>query len=142
MLTFRSPLVGESSVIQNVYKTIEKVAQTDSTVLITGESGAGKEIVARLVHAASRRSRAPMMTVNCAAVAETLLETELFGHVRGSFTGAYRDRPGVLELANRGTVFLDEVGEMSLRMQGVLLRFLETGEIRPARTCLDSGGRS
>ncbi len=109
---------------------IDQAARTDAKVLITGESGAGKEIVARLVHSASRRSRAPLMTVNCAAVAETLLETELFGHVRGSFTGAYRDRPGVLELANRGTVFLDEVGEMSLRMQGVLLRFLETGEIQ------------
>jgi transcriptional regulator with PAS, ATPase and Fis domain len=99
-------------------------------VLITGESGAGKEIVARLIHAGSPRSRSALITVNCAALSETLLETELFGHVRGSFTGAYRDRLGAFEQAHRGTVFMDEVGETSPRMQGLLLRFLETGEIQ------------
>ena len=99
-------------------------------MLITGESGAGKEIVARLIHAGSPRSRSQLVTVNCAALSETLLETELFGHVRGSFTGAYRDRLGAFEQAHRGTVFMDEVGETSPRMQGLLLRFLETGEIQ------------
>ena len=122
-------LIGCSSAIASVRGQIHLAARTGAKVLITGESGAGKEIVAQLIHAGSSRSHAPMMTVNCAALTETLLETELFGHVRGSFTGAYRDRAGVFELANRGSVFLDEVGEMSLRMQGLLLRFLETGEI-------------
>ena len=105
-------------------------ARCDAKVLITGESGAGKEIVARLIHGASPRNRAALVTVNCAALTETLLETELFGHVRGSFTGAYRDRLGAFEQAHRGTVFMDEVGETSPRMQGLLLRFLETGEIQ------------
>ena len=86
--------------------------------------------MARLIHAGSPRSRSALVTVNCAALSETLLETELFGHVRGSFTGAYRDRLGAFEQANRGTVFMDEVGETSPRMQGLLLRFLETGEIQ------------
>ena len=122
-------LIGRSSEIISLREQIGQAARTGAKVLITGESGAGKEIVAQLIHAGSSRSRAPLMTVNCAALTETLLETELFGHVRGSFTGAHRDRAGVFELANRGTVFLDEVGEMSLRMQGLLLRFLENGEI-------------
>jgi transcriptional regulator with PAS, ATPase and Fis domain len=123
-------LIGCSPAITTLRADIAQAARNDAKVLITGESGAGKEVVAQLVHAGSRRNRAPLITVNCAALTETLLETELFGHVRGSFTGAYRDRPGVFELANRGTVFLDEVGEMTLRMQGLLLRFLETGEIQ------------
>ena len=123
-------LIGCSSAIASLRGQIPQAARTGAKVLITGESGAGKEIVAQLIHAGSNRSQAPLMTVNCAALSETLLETELFGHVRGSFTGAYRDRPGVFELANRGSVFLDEVGEMSLRMQGLLLRFLENGEIQ------------
>jgi two-component system response regulator HydG len=105
-------------------------SRCDAKVLITGESGVGKEVVARLVHANSNRRRAALITVNCAALSDTLLETELFGHVRGSFTGAYRDRVGALELANRGTVFMDEIGETSPRMQGLLLRFLEQGEIQ------------
>src|SRR6185503_4809342 len=99
-------------------------------ILITGESGAGKEVVARLLHARSSRSRARMVTINCAGVPDTLLESEFFGHVRGSFTGAYRDRAGLLEQADGGTVFLDEVGEMSPRLQALLLRFLETGEVQ------------
>jgi two-component system response regulator HydG len=123
-------LVGTSPSILNLQEEIFYAAKCDAKVLITGESGAGKEIVARLIHAGSPRSRSALITVNCAALSETLLETELFGHVRGSFTGAYRDRLGAFEQAHRGTVFMDEVGETSPRMQGLLLRFLETGEIQ------------
>ena len=123
-------LVGASPAIATLQEEIFYAARCDAKVLITGESGAGKEIVARLIHAASPRSRSALVTVNCAALTETLLETELFGHVRGSFTGAYRDRLGAFEQAHRGTVFMDEVGETSPRMQGLLLRFLETGEIQ------------
>ena len=106
------------------------MARSDAKVLITGESGVGKELVAREIHARSLRSSRVFIPVNCAGMPETLLESELFGHVKGSFTGAYRDKPGKLEAAHEGTIFLDEVGEMSLRMQGLLLRFLETGEIQ------------
>jgi transcriptional regulator with PAS, ATPase and Fis domain len=123
-------LIGDSEPIRQLREEIECAARTDAKVLLTGESGVGKEIVARQIHARSARSRGPLMTINCAGIPETLLESELFGHVRGSFTGAFRDRPGLLEAANTGTVLLDEVGEMSLRMQGLLLRFLETGEIQ------------
>jgi transcriptional regulator with PAS, ATPase and Fis domain len=123
-------LVGTSPSILNLQEEIFYAAKCDAKVLITGESGAGKEIVARLIHAGSPRSRSALVTVNCAALSETLLETELFGHVRGSFTGAYRDRLGAFEQAHRGTVFMDEIGETSPRMQGLLLRFLETGEIQ------------
>ena len=103
-------LVGTSPSILNLQEEIFYAAKCDAKVLITGESGAGKEIVARLIHAGSPRSRSALVTVNCAALSETLLETELFGHVRGSFTGAYRDRLGAFEQAHRGTVFMDEVG--------------------------------
>src|SRR3954447_7484794 len=123
-------LVGSSAAVQALQEEIYYASRCDAKVLITGESGAGKEIVARLIYEGSPRRRASLITVNCAALTETLLETELFGHVRGSFTGAYRDRTGVFELANRGTVFMDEIGETSPRMQGLLLRFLETGEIQ------------
>jgi transcriptional regulator with GAF, ATPase, and Fis domain len=123
-------LVGASPAITTLQEEIQYAARCDAKVLITGESGAGKEIVARLIHASSVRSRSPLVTVNCAALSETLLETELFGHVRGSFTGAYRDRLGAFEQAHRSTVFMDEIGETSPRMQGLLLRFLETGEIQ------------
>jgi transcriptional regulator with PAS, ATPase and Fis domain len=109
---------------------VQYASRSDAKVLVTGESGVGKEIVARLIHANSRRRCSPLVTVNSAALTETLLETELFGHARGSFTGAYRDHAGVFERANGGTVFMDEVGEMTPRMQGLLLRFLETGEIQ------------
>jgi DNA-binding NtrC family response regulator len=108
---------------------IDRAARSDAEVLITGEAGVGKEAVARLIHARSDRASAPLVALNCAGLPDWLLESELFGHVRGSFAGAYRDKPGVLEMAPHGTLFLDEVGEMSARMQPLLLRFLETGEI-------------
>jgi transcriptional regulator with PAS, ATPase and Fis domain len=123
-------LLGETAAVRSLHEEITYASRCDAKVLITGESGVGKEVVARLIHAHSARRRAPLITVNCAALSDTLLETELFGHVRGSFTGAYRDRQGALELAHRGTVFMDEVGETSPRMQGLLLRFLEAGEIQ------------
>jgi transcriptional regulator with GAF, ATPase, and Fis domain len=123
-------LIGRSEVIQTIETDVECAARSDAKVLITGETGVGKEIVARLIHHRSSRTSGPLVTVNCAGLPDSLLESELFGHVRGSFTGAYRDKPGLLEMAPNGTVFLDEVGEMSMRMQVVLLRFLETGEIQ------------
>jgi len=127
-------LVGSSQAISEIADEIERVARSDAKVLISGESGVGKEVVARAIHARSRRATRPFVPVNCAGLSETLLESELFGHVKGSFTGAYRDKPGKLELADTGTVFLDEVGEMTLRMQGLLLRFLETGELQKVGT--------
>ncbi len=123
-------LVGQSSDVIALGAELDRVARSDAKVLITGESGTGKEIVARIIHARSPRAPMPFAPVNCAGLPETLLESELFGHVRGSFTGAYRDKPGKLEAAHNGTVFLDEIGEMTLRMQGLLLRFLETGELQ------------
>lgn len=113
-----------------LFQLAARAGATDSKVLITGESGVGKDVIARHIHEKSRRSRAAYVPVNCAGVAESLLESELFGHVKGSFTGAYRDKPGKLQIAHGGTLFLDEVGEMSLRMQPLLLRFLESGEIQ------------
>src|SRR5262245_24855229 len=123
-------LVGASEAIGALEADIECAARTDAKVLITGETGVGKEVVARLIHERSARSSGPLVAVNCAGLPDSLLESELFGHGRGSFTGAYRDKLGLLEMASNGTVFLDEVGEMSVRMQVVLLRFLETGEIQ------------
>lgn len=123
-------LIGVSPPISDLRLEIDRVARTDAKVLITGESGTGKEVVARQVYALSNRAGRSFVAVNCAGLPETLLESELFGHVRGSFTGAYRDKPGKLEVADEGTIFLDEIGEMTLRMQGMLLRFLETGEIQ------------
>jgi transcriptional regulator with PAS, ATPase and Fis domain len=124
-------LIGNSRAIASLREEVELLKRSDAKVLITGESGVGKEILASAIHRASKRSQATLVSVNCAGVAESLLESELFGHTKGSFTGAFRDKPGLLETANRGTVFLDEVGEMSMRMQALLLRFLETGEIQP-----------
>ncbi len=122
-------MVGTSAGIRNVREEIEYAARFDAKILITGESGVGKEIVARSIHQQSARRNAPLVTINCAGIPDTLLESELFGHVKGSFTDASRDKRGWLEQAHQGTIFMDEVGEMSLRMQGALLRFLETGEI-------------
>jgi len=123
-------LIGRSEAIRAIEHEIDCAARSDAKVLITGETGVGKEVVSRLIHRFSARASAPLVTLNCAGLPDSLLESELFGHVRGSFTGAYRDKPGLLEMAPNGTVFLDEVGEMSPRMQVVLLRFLETGEIQ------------
>src|SRR5262245_4035614 len=125
-----SRLIGISPVMIDLQQEIDRVARSDAKVLITGESGVGKELVANSVHTLSPRANRPFVAVNCAGLPETLLESELFGHVKGSFTGAYRDKPGKFEMADRGTMLLDEVGEMTLRMQGLLLRFLETGEIQ------------
>ena len=124
-------LVGTTSVIRTLNEQIDRSARSDAKVLITGESGTGKEVAARLIHERSRRRSFPMATINCAGIPDTLLESELFGYRRGSFTGATRNKPGLLEKAHKGTLFMDEVGEMSPRMQGLLLRFLETGEIQP-----------
>jgi transcriptional regulator with GAF, ATPase, and Fis domain len=122
--------VGSSAASRQLKQEIEIAARADAKVLITGETGVGKDIVARLVHQQSARSGAPLAIINCAGMTDSLLESELFGHVRGSFTGAFRDKVGLLESGDGGTAFLDEAGEMSTRMQGVLLRFLETGEVQ------------
>jgi len=123
-------MVGRSAGIRSIEEEIEYAARSNAKVLITGESGVGKEIVARLIHQRSRRSTGPLVTINCAGFPDSLLETEMFGHVKGSFTDAHRDKVGYLERAHGGTIFMDEVGEMSLRMQAMMLRFLETGEIQ------------
>ena len=122
-------LIGTSAAITELKSEVERVSRSDAKVLITGESGSGKEVVARAINDSSTRAKL-FVPVNCAGIPETLLESELFGHVKGSFTGAYRDKPGKLEMADHGTIFLDEIGEMTLRMQGLLLRYLETGEIQ------------
>jgi DNA-binding NtrC family response regulator len=122
--------VVASSAMTELLAMAARAAESQAKVLITGESGVGKDVVARYIHGRSTRRLAPFVAVNVAGVTETLLESELFGHVKGSFTGAYRDKRGKLQLAHRGTLFLDEVGEMSLRMQALLLRFLENGEIQ------------
>jgi two-component system, NtrC family, response regulator AtoC len=123
-------LIGASPAIQELSEEIQRIARSDAKVLITGESGVGKELVAHAIHEQSERAARPLVAVNCAGLPETLLESELFGHVKGSFTGAYRDKQGKLEMADGGSIFLDEIGEMTLRMQGLLLRFMETGELQ------------
>ena len=122
-------LVGRTAVIRSMFASIRRVAPQDTTVLITGETGTGKELVARAVHALSPRSGAPFIAVNCGALGEGVLESELFGHVKGAFTGAVRDRAGVFESAHGGTIFLDEVGEMSATVQQRLLRVLQEREV-------------
>ncbi len=122
-------LLGNSPLIAQLRADVATAARSDAKVLIAGETGVGKEVVAKLIHQGGGRRRNPFVAINCAGLPDSLLESELFGHVRGSFTGAYRDKPGLATLADRGTLFLDELGEMSARMQGVLLRFVETGEI-------------
>jgi DNA-binding NtrC family response regulator len=122
--------IGVSPAMQAIRAEVEYAAGCNAKVLLTGESGVGKEVASRRIHQLSERANAPLVAINCVGIPETLLESELFGHVRGSFTGAHRDRVGLLEMAHRGTVFLDEVGEMGPRMQALLLRFLETGEIQ------------
>lgn len=128
--TERPLLLGTSIAMVRLREEIDAAAKSDAKVLIVGETGVGKEIVARMVHDLGRRRLNRFVTINCAGVPDSLLESELFGHVRGSFTGAYRDRVGLTVSAHNGTLFLDELGEMSLRMQALLLRFTETGEIQ------------
>ncbi|MBD3898438.1 sigma-54-dependent Fis family transcriptional regulator [Halomonas sp. ML-15] len=124
------PMIGSCAAMQAVYTRIRKTAPADVTVLIQGESGTGKELVARAIHQQSRRARAPLICVNCAAIPETLIESELFGHEKGAFTGASAARTGLVEAADGGTLFLDEIGELPLDAQARLLRVLQEGEIR------------
>src|SRR5438445_1488932 len=126
-----SVMVGSSRGIVEIYKMVSQVAPTDATVLIEGETGTGKELVARMVHRFSARASQAFVPVDCASIAPSLLESELFGAMRGAYTGADRDRIGVFEAANRGTVFLDEIGEIAMGFQANLLRFLQEREIRP-----------
>ncbi len=123
-------MISQSNKMKPIFNLINKVAVTDSTVLIQGESGTGKELVARDIHQKSKRNKYPFVAVNCAALHDTLLESELFGHVKGAFTGAYETRQGLFEVAGKGTLFLDEVGELPTNIQAKLLRVLESGEIR------------
>jgi two-component system response regulator HupR/HoxA len=124
-------LLGASNPMQQVFEVMEKVAQTDATVLITGETGTGKDLVARAIHYAGSRADKRFLAQNCGALPETLLESELFGHKRGAFTGAHADKKGLFEVCDGGTIFLDEVGEMTPGMQVRLLRVLQDAEIRP-----------
>ena len=126
-----SELVGESAPMQELRATIERAAPTPATVLITGESGVGKELVARAIHAGSPRAEVPLVQVNCAAIPDELIESELFGHEKGAFTGAVRRQIGKFTAADGGTIFLDEVGDMSARTQAKVLRALQSGEIEP-----------
>lgn len=124
-------MVGESAALKKIQEMIEKVAGSDARVLITGPNGAGKELVAHAIHAQSDRSKGPMIEVNCAAIPSELIESELFGHVKGSFTGAIKDKQGKFELANGGTIFLDEIGDMSLVAQAKVLRALQESKVSP-----------
>ena len=123
-------IIGNSSSIMEIHAVIDKVAQTEARVLITGESGTGKELVAHNIHEKSNRSKAPFIEVNCAAIPSELIESELFGHLKGSFTSAVKDRQGKFEAANNGTLFLDEIGDMSLAAQAKVLRALEESKIQ------------
>ena len=122
-------MIGSSSAMRRVYTLVEKVARTDLAVLITGESGTGKELIAKAIHQNSVRRDGPFVVINCGAIPEGLIESELFGHRKGSFTGAYTDARGKLEAADKGTVLLDEIGDLPLALQVKLLRVLEDGEV-------------
>lgn len=125
----RNQMIGESAAIEHVRDIINKVAPTEARVLITGSNGTGKEVVAHLIHEGSARAKGPLVEVNCAAIPSELIESELFGHVKGSFTGAVKDRAGKFEQANEGTLFLDEIGDMSMSAQTKVLRALQENEI-------------
>ena len=122
-------IIGQSEVMQSIFELIPKIAESDSSVLITGETGTGKELIAKAIHAKSLRSKGPFIAINCGAIPDTLLESELFGHQKGAFTGADKARKGFLEVASGGTLFLDEIGEISSKMQVDLLRVLEERKI-------------
>jgi two-component system response regulator HydG len=124
-------MIGDSPVMQNLYRRIEQVAPTDATVLIQGETGTGKELTARAVHQSSKRREHALICINCAAIPETLIESELFGHEKGAFTGAASSREGLVVAADKGTLFLDEIGELPMEAQARLLRVLQEGEVRP-----------
>jgi transcriptional regulator with GAF, ATPase, and Fis domain len=123
--------IGEHPLMQTICAMVQRVAGTDVTVLISGETGTGKELVARYIHGLSTRASSPFVPINCAAIPEQLLESELFGHTRGAFTGATSPRAGMFQLADGGTLLLDEVAEMSLSLQAKLLRALQNGEVKP-----------
>jgi two-component system nitrogen regulation response regulator NtrX len=131
LLPVENAIVGESAAIREILREVGRVAPTRATVLIQGESGTGKELVARGIHAQSTRSSRPFLTENCAALNDNVVESELFGHARGAFTGADSHRQGVFQQAHGGTLFLDEIGDLSARAQGKILRALQEGEIRP-----------
>lgn len=125
----RYEMIGESAPLQQIRQMIEKVAPTEARVLITGSNGTGKELVAHAIHCQSERAEAPMIEVNCAAIPSELIESELFGHIKGAFTSAVKDRAGKFEAANNGTIFLDEIGDMSLSAQAKVLRALQENKI-------------
>jgi DNA-binding NtrC family response regulator len=124
-------MIGESKEMQAVFDLVARVMHTDVPILVTGETGTGKELIASALHRYGPRRKGPFVAVNCAAIPASLLESEIFGHVKGAFTGAHKDRKGYAEAANHGTLFLDEIGEMPVEMQAKLLRFLQEGEVRP-----------
>ena len=126
-----SEIIGNSEILQNVFNIVEKVADTNASVLIQGESGTGKELIARAIHFNSRRAGKPFLAVNCGALPESLLESELFGHTKGAFTGATGDKKGLFRSADGGTLLLDEIGEMPLNLQVKLLRVLQEQEVTP-----------
>src|SRR6202049_1325378 len=139
-LTGLDNIIGQSPNMRAIFELIQTIAPQTSRILITGESGTGKELVARAIHENSQRAQAPFITINCGAFPETLLESELFGYMKGSFTGANENRPGLFQAAHGGTLFMDEIGNMSLTMQVKLYRVLQEGKVRPIGSTEESDG--